>query len=65
MTASDRIACDVRDATAISGLARSRLYELMKEGRVERIKDGKKTLILVESLRAYLESLRATDKVAA
>ena len=45
-------------ATAIS-IGRSKLYELIAEGRVETRKIGKRTLVSVASLDEYLASLPA------
>jgi excisionase family DNA binding protein len=55
----------VPDATVASGIARTRLYELMKEGKLVAVKDGRRTLILADSLKAYLESLRQLHARAA
>ena len=40
----------------MSGLSRSRLYELMKSGDIRFAKVGSSTLILVESLHAFIQS---------
>lgn len=53
------IALTIENATKQSGLSRSRLYLLISEGKLEARKAGKRTLILGESLRQYIESLPA------
>ena len=53
------ISVKVPEAVRLSGLSRSRLYELMRSGEVEFAKVGSSTLIVVESLRAFLLSRRS------
>ena len=38
-------------AVAMTGLSRSRLYELIASGEIDIAKDGRTTLIIVDSLR--------------
>ena len=49
----------IREAVRITGLSRSRIYELMKSGDIEFAKVGSSTLILVESLHRFVLSRRA------
>jgi len=58
------IALTIENATEQSGLSRSRLYVLIGEGKIEARKAGKRTLILGESLRQYIESLPAASIAA-
>jgi hypothetical protein len=55
------ISLTIEDAVKVSGLARSRLYELMGRGELEARKAGKRTIITSESLRRYIESLPAAN----
>lgn len=50
----------VRIPTAIemTGIGRSKLYELIASGDIETVKIGRCTLILVDSLRNMIESAR-------
>jgi hypothetical protein len=48
-------------ACAFVGISRSKLYELIASGDVETVKLGTATLVLTESLRALVETLRARD----
>jgi excisionase family DNA binding protein len=50
----DAEALPVADATRVSGLSRSTLYRLLATGEVKAIKVGRRTLIVAETLRAYL-----------
>jgi excisionase family DNA binding protein len=47
----------IPDACLISGLSRSELYRCLADGRIRAVKSGKRTLILVDSLRAHIASL--------
>jgi excisionase family DNA binding protein len=46
----------VRDACRLSGIARSKLYELIAAGEIEIIKVGTITLVPVASLTRFLQS---------
>lgn len=50
------IAVTIPDAVRLSGCSRSALYEAMKKGLPAR-KAGRRTLILMADLEAYLASL--------
>jgi excisionase family DNA binding protein len=54
ISASARIALRMRDASIVSGLSRSTLYELLKAGKIRTVKIGGRRLILRESLEALL-----------
>jgi hypothetical protein len=56
---AERISVRVADAVRMTGISRSRLYELMKAGDVEYVKLGSSTLILADSLRRFIEGRRA------
>lgn len=48
----------IPDAARLTGLSRSRLYELMKSGEIEFIKVGASTLIPYDGLCAFIERHR-------
>jgi hypothetical protein len=52
------ISVRITDAIRITGLSRSRIYELIKAGDLEIIKVGASTLVLVASLRGFIEGRR-------
>ena len=56
--AVEPISVKVPEAVRLSGLSRSRLYELMRSGDVEFAKVGSSTLVLVDSLRQFILSRR-------
>ena len=49
------IAVSVNQAVNVSGLSRSKIYELIKEGRIKTRQIGRRRLIIMSSLRALLE----------
>jgi len=51
------ISVDIGKAVEISGISRSGLYKLFKAGKITPRKSGKRTLLLVSDLRAYVENL--------
>ncbi len=52
IAANERIALRIRDASIVSGLSRSTLYELLKAGKLRAVKIGGRRLILRDSLEA-------------
>lgn len=53
---AEPISVKIPEAVRLTGLSRSRIYELMKSGDIEFAKVGSSTLILVESLRRFIQS---------
>lgn len=49
------LAYSVADACRVSSIGRTRLYQLIGEGRLQARKVGKRTLIPAASLRALIE----------
>lgn len=58
------ISVKVPEAVRLTGLSRSRIYELMKSGDIAFAKVGSSTLILVESLRQFIHCRRAVKDEA-
>ena len=56
--AREPITVRIPDAVRLTGMSRSRIYELMKAGSLEYVKVGSSTLILFGSLRAFVEGKR-------
>ena len=66
MSNIELIAVSIPEALRISSMGRSSLYEALKRGDIEARKNGRRTLILVQSLQDYLDDLpryepQATD----
>jgi hypothetical protein len=51
------IAYTIRGAVTVSGFSRSRIYEMIARGELKARKDGRKTLVLAESLVACIQAL--------
>lgn len=49
------LAYSVADAIRVSSIGKTRLYSLIKEGKLEARKIGKRTLIPAASLRALID----------
>ena len=52
----------IPDACRMTGIGRSKLYELIAAGEVEIVKIGAMTLIPVDSLRALVSNRRSGTK---
>ncbi len=53
------ILTSIPDAGKTIGLGRSSVYELIKDGKIQTVKSGKRHLVVVELLRAHVAALRA------
>jgi excisionase family DNA binding protein len=53
----DKLSFSIAEATRATGLSRSKLYELMSEGRLGYLKAGRRRLIRREHLERLLDSL--------
>jgi excisionase family DNA binding protein len=61
MTEPEVLAHTIADATKISGLGRTTIYEAIGAGRLEAVKAGNRTLIVAASLRSFLANLPAAN----
>ena len=55
------ISVRIREACRLTGVGRSKLYELIAAGEVERVKIGRITLVPMSSLRALISLPGRTD----
>lgn len=46
------------------GIGRSKIYEHIKSGRIEAVKDGRRTLLTTRSLHVHADSLPAVHQAA-
>jgi excisionase family DNA binding protein len=58
---SEVLAHTIADATKISGIGRTTLYEAIGAGKIEARKAGNRTLIPAQSLRSFLDNLPQAD----
>ncbi|MEC3948634.1 helix-turn-helix domain-containing protein [Sphingobium sp. HWE2-09] len=54
----ERITVRIKEACRITGIGRSKLYELIAEGEIDIVKIGTMTLIPGDSLKALTEGRR-------
>tara|TARA_R110000868_G_scaffold375710_1_gene640359 strand:- start:12558 stop:12755 length:198 start_codon:yes stop_codon:yes gene_type:complete len=54
----ERITVRIKEACRITGIGRSKLYELIAEGEIEIVKIGAITLVPVDSLRTLIDSAK-------
>lgn len=52
----ERISVRINEASRLTGLSRTTLYRLIGKGDLQTSKIGRSTVILMESLRAYITS---------
>jgi excisionase family DNA binding protein len=56
----ERPTCSIAEACAAAGFGRTKLYELLDEGTVSTIKVGRRRLVRVSSLLAFLDGTTAS-----
>lgn len=52
----ERFSCTIPEACSGTGLSRTRIYEEIKAGRVQTMKVGNRTLIVLETLLSLIAS---------
>jgi excisionase family DNA binding protein len=57
----DRITVRIREACRITGIGRSKLYELIAAGDIPILKVGAITLVPIEGLKAFVAGRRSND----
>jgi excisionase family DNA binding protein len=60
---AQRLTCTVAEASEVTGLGRTKIYELIAEGRVSTTTIGRRRLIIIQSLLA-LVGINATQPTA-
>lgn len=56
-----KLSVTIPEAAEMIGIGRSSLYALFKEKKITPRKSGKRTLILVDDLKRYVENLPAAS----
>jgi excisionase family DNA binding protein len=55
------LSLNLKQAVEVTGLTRSHLYEAMKRGELSARKAGRRTIIMADELRRYVESLPSKE----
>ena len=58
------LAVSIEDAAKASGLCRTKIYDDINSGRLRARKAGRRTVILVADLKAWLENMPTIGKAA-
>ena len=54
----DKLLLSVTEVADLLGRSRSRIYQLLETGELERVRDGASTLITAESVHQWVEQRR-------
>ena len=54
------LAYSIRQVVQLTGISRSKIYELIRDGHLRAVKSGHRTLVLHSDLETYLASLPET-----
>lgn len=57
---SSQLVYGIKDVTKILGIGRTSVYFLMKEGKLRYVKLGRRTLVTVKELQAFLERIQTS-----
>ncbi len=52
------IAVRIPTAVRMTGIGRTRIYELIRDNEIETVKLGASRLVLIDSLKSFMETLR-------
>jgi excisionase family DNA binding protein len=55
------LAYSIAEACSVARAGRTALYEAIRSGALRAVKRGRRTIVLAEDLRRYLESLPAVE----
>ena len=59
---TEKLTVTIPQACELTGLGRSTIYRLFESGKLQRLKAGTRTLIRVDDLEAYIESLTSPSE---
>ena len=61
----DPISLPIREACRVSGMNRTRIFAEIRNGNLEAKRAGKQTLVMVASLRAFIDALPSARSLEA
>jgi excisionase family DNA binding protein len=61
----DKLLYRPKEAAGVLGISRDKLYDLMRAGRINSVKDGRARFITANALAAYVAQLEAEAAEAA
>jgi excisionase family DNA binding protein len=61
----DKLLYRPKEAATVLGIGRDKLYDLMRSGRLQSVKDGGARFITAAALHAYVDKLEAEASEAA
>ncbi|MGG5886116.1 excisionase family DNA-binding protein [Falsiroseomonas sp. HC035] len=64
-THAEKLAFTIQEASDSTGIGRTRIFALIKDGRLDARKFGRRTLITATSLRSLVAALPRSSKNAA
>jgi excisionase family DNA binding protein len=56
------LACSIENAAKISGIGKTKLYELIGDNKIVARKFGRRTLVSYESLQSWMNSLPSINE---
>lgn len=62
---NDKISLTIQDVSKTTGIGRTKVFELIRDGKLPARKIGTRTLILAEDLKAFLDKLPSASNRAA
>ncbi len=54
---NDKISLTIQDVSKTTGIGRTKVFELIREGKLPARKIGTRTIILAEDLKSFLDKL--------
>jgi len=61
---TSQLAYSIAEACSVARTGRTALYEAIRSGALRAVKNGRRTLVLADDLRRYLQNLPAVEPKA-
>lgn len=53
------VTCSIENAAAALGMCRATIYNLIRDGKIDAVKVGRRRLVKIESIRSLVETAQA------